>query len=364
MHVLHIFQPTAGGVPMLVRLLVRHQAAAHEVTVVAQPELVSTMQEEGAARVVPMQMSRGLSRLDPVAAVRIRRLVMEARPDVIHAHSSKAGFLARVASIGAVPVVYSPQLFSFELREFNASQRWLFYWVERLLARFTAGLMLSYDRERTDAIQRRLASSENSYVVANGVDIEPLLEIPPPGNGPLTVGTYAHLRTQKRVDILLRAVAAARSRAQFDVAIYGDGPERSALEDLARELGVPATFHGPTNGPLEPLSRIDVFVLSSAEEEYPLTPMEAMAAGRPVIATDVGAVRDIIPSPAVGVVVPPLNVDALADAVSELATAPDRRAALSAAGRLEAQRRFGGNRMAAEAVAVYHDVLRRVRARA
>jgi glycosyltransferase involved in cell wall biosynthesis len=137
--------------------------------------------------------------------------------------------------------------------------------------------------------------------------------------------SVARLEAGKGLDVLLRA-AAHLPEATF--AIAGDGPERVVLEALARALGVDerVRFLGFRNDVEALLAGCDVFVLPSLDEGFPLSVLEAMAACRPVVASDVGGVPEAITHDETGLLVPPGNPDALAAALARLLDdAPTRR---------------------------------------
>jgi glycosyltransferase involved in cell wall biosynthesis len=119
----------------------------------------------------------------------------------------------------------------------------------------------------------------------------------PPGR-PLVIGTLTGLRPEKNLGRLLRAFAAARRSQALRLLIIGDGSERAALQDQARSLGVAAdvTFTGYLPAPQERLREIDLFALSSDTEQQPISMLEAMALGIPVVATRVGDVPYIVPA--------------------------------------------------------------------
>ncbi len=127
----------------------------------------------------------------------------------------------------------------------------------------------------------------------------------------LTIGTVAGLRPEKNVARLIRAFAAVKARQAARLVIIGDGPERGALEALARELGVAAVveFAGYQPNPMDWLATFDLFALSSDTEQLPISMLEAMACGVPVVATRVGDVPDIMPGVATLALSAPLDLE-------------------------------------------------------
>jgi glycosyltransferase involved in cell wall biosynthesis len=146
------------------------------------------------------------------------------------------------------------------------------------------------------------------------------------------LGTVARLVPGKRLDVLL---AAAARLPDVSVVIVGDGPASEPLRSLADELGIGARVHvlGWRDDAREITAALDVFVLPSEAEGVPMTILEAMRAGVPVVASDVGSVRDAIDDGETGVLVPVGDAGALADAIAALLADDERRARLVASAR-------------------------------
>ena len=179
----------------------------------------------------------------------------------------------------------------------------------------------------------------------------------PNGNRPRPlVGTTARLVDQKGLDVLLRALPAVPGT---DVEIVGDGPERAALEALAGELGISARvrFVGWSDRAREWLGRWDVFVLPSRFEGLPLSILEAMLAELPVVATDVGSTREAVRDQVTGRLVAAGDPDALAEALRDVLSDPQRARALGLAGRELALERFTAGAQARRYEALYDELL-------
>jgi glycosyltransferase involved in cell wall biosynthesis len=160
-------------------------------------------------------------------------------------------------------------------------------------------------------------------------------------DGAVVIGTVAALRPEKNLGRLLRAFHALPATLRARLVIVGGGPERPALEALAGELGLGGRvlFTGPVEDPAPLYAEFDIFALSSDTEQMPLSVLEAMAAGLPVAATDVGDVRAML-APANAAHVVPGDHAALGEALRRLAEDPAQRAWLGAANRAVAEREF------------------------
>lgn len=157
------------------------------------------------------------------------------------------------------------------------------------------------------------------------------------------VGIVGMLRPEKAHAVLLRAAAIIRKtdeRVRF--LIVGDGPEREGLEAMAKdlELANAVTFTGGRNDIPEILSTLDLFVLCSDTEAFPVSILEAMAMRKPVVSTDVGSVSEAVEHGVTGLLVPPGQPEVLAEAIRSLLADPYRRRAMGSTGRRRVEERF------------------------
>jgi glycosyltransferase involved in cell wall biosynthesis len=184
------------------------------------------------------------------------------------------------------------------------------------------------------------------------------LGIPP---GRWVVGIVARLTPVKNHQLLLRAVRRLTAAGSpIHIVIVGDGPERAGLEQLTREgdQGGSVTFTGTLPNRPNPPALFDVSVLTSRSEGFPNAVVEAMAAGRPVVATDVGGVRDAVTEGVTGLLVPEEDDAAFAAALERLRGDPALAAALGSAGRREAEDRFSEEVVLNQLMALYEELAR------
>jgi glycosyltransferase involved in cell wall biosynthesis len=176
----------------------------------------------------------------------------------------------------------------------------------------------------------------------------------------LVVGVVANLLPVKDHGTLLRAAALLTSRwPRLHVVLVGDGECRAALEGLARALGLEGRAHfvGRRSNEPNPHQLFDISVLCSVSEGFPNSIVEAMAAGRPVVATDVGGVTDAVSDGETGLLIPPSNPDRLAAAIEALLLDPERRCALGSAGRDRARDRYHAATVVGSLEALYERLL-------
>ena len=182
------------------------------------------------------------------------------------------------------------------------------------------------------------------------------LEPTPRVSAGFVIGSLGRLHAQKGYDVLVRALVSLEG---VTAVIVGGGEERAALLDLAEELGVRdrLVLRDWSDEARSCLTSFDVFVLPSRFEAFPLTIVEAMLAGVPVVASDVGSVVEAVLDGSTGLLVPPGDAEALADAVRGLAEDPERRRELGERGRRRALELFTAEAMAARYEALYDEVL-------
>ncbi|WP_214405734.1 glycosyltransferase family 4 protein [Pseudonocardia lacus] len=342
--VLHVSQPTTEGVAAVVVQLVGDQVGrGWDVRVACPPGPLAERVVAAGARVHawPATRSPGPSTLPE--AVRLRRVLREVRPDLVHLHSSKAGLAGRLAVRGRVPTVFQPHMWSFQVAD-GALARASLAWERWAAARWTARLLCVGDDEL--AVARASGIRQAADVVANGVDTDALTPADRTdarrelglADAP-TVVCVGRLADQKGQDLLLRAwptVLAAVPDARLE--LVGTGPR----EREWRALGTDPSVHwaGGTDRPDRWYAAADVVALPSRAEGLALVPLEAMACARPVVAFDVGGVRQSLgPDPA-GAVVAPGDVEQLAKELAARLIDPAAAQAEGRRGRARAVERF------------------------
>ncbi len=285
---------------------------------------------------------------------RFRGVLAALRPDVLVTSNWGSIEWAMANALVGLRHVHIEDGFGPEERARQLPRR---VWARRLLLRRATVVLPSRTLERIALRVWRLPPGRVRYI-PNGIDLERFAAGPPgpapwsgAGEGPV-IGTVAALRPEKNLARLLHAFARlGRGR----LVIVGDGPERQALEALAGALGVAGAvqFTGHMATPQDAYRHFDVFALSSDTEQMPLAVLEAMAAGLPVAATEVGDVAEMLAPENRPFVVAP-DAARLAGILATLLDAPDLRRALGAANRTRAEREYGQAAMFAR----YAEVLR------
>lgn len=286
---------------------------------------------------------REISPARDYAALRaLRRLLRTTSYDVIHTHSSKAGILGRVAAfLEGVPLIAHTSHGS-PLAERLSSSRWILYWcAEQLAAALTHRLFAVSEVERA-ALRRWLRLRRGALRVMTIVPeylraISPEWSPSPASRWDLVA--VGNLYPNKGYDVLLVALAkVAQTCPDVRLTIYGEGPERVALQQLASRLGVSGRVNlaGHVADAPARLLHAGTFVMPSRKEGLPLALLEAMAVAMPIVATDVGAVSDTL-GPSVPVA-PAGGAEGLARLLCAVLSSDERRLALAAAGRASFER--------------------------
>lgn len=374
--VLHITQPVDGGVARVVTDLTRAQLAAGLRVAVACPAggLADRLRELGAdVRHWPATRAPGPALVPEVR--RLRRVIADVRPDLLHAHSAKAGLAARLAVRGRIPTVFQPHAWSFEAVDGSAARLALGW--ERWSGRWTARTVCVSEAERLRGVRAGLRGPWS--VVPNGVD-PARFPADAPGYahddpaGPrlrlrLRYGVAAHaplvvcvgrLCRQKGQDVLLDAWESVLARVpDARLALVGDGPDRARL---AARAPASVLFTGAVADAAAWYRAADLVVLPSRWEGMALAPLEAMACGRPVVVTDVDGAREgLPPASAPHCLVRSEDPAALADTTAALLLDAPLRASLGRGGRAHVRSTHDVRHTAAAITALYDDLLTDVR---
>jgi glycosyltransferase involved in cell wall biosynthesis len=312
----------------------------------------------------PLTDTRALRELGGIA----RRF----RPDLIHTHTAKAGFLGRTAGLLAVrPRPVLVHTFHGHVLEgyFGSAKTRVYRGLERGLGR-PSDRLIGVSRQTVDDLVRLgVAPREKFSVIPLGLDLGAFATLQP-GSGEvrkqlavpedrMLLAFVGRIVPIKRVDVLLRAFARAHdSGSPVHLAIVGDGETRADFERLARELGIASavTWLGYRRDLPEIAAAADVAILSSDNEGTPVWLIESSAAGVPAIATDVGGTSDVV-TPETGLLVPPDDAVALGDAIARLAKDPEGRRAMGERARAHVLARYSVERLIEDIDALYTELL-------
>ncbi|MEU3788971.1 glycosyltransferase family 4 protein [Streptomyces fructofermentans] len=364
--VLHVSQPVDGGVARVVTDLVRAQLAAGAEVTVACPADGGLAPAAGALG-CDVRHWRATRSPGPLLAREVRdlrRVLREVSPDLVHAHSAKAGLVARLAVRGRLPTVFQPHAWSFEA--VGGATRLLALNWERAGARWASRMVCVSEAERRTG--RRSGIGGRWSVVPNGVDTDRFSPVPAhvgrsgiallDGTAPAAplVVCVGRLCRQKGQDVLVEAWHEVTRRVpSARLVLVGDGPDAPALRAAAPSS---VLFAGSVADVVPWYRAADLVVLPSRWEGMALAPLEAMACGRPVVVTDVDGARESLP-PGQGprCLVPPERPDALAGAVADLLLDPPLRESLGRQGRRYVTTTHDVRHMTGAVLDVYRELL-------
>jgi glycosyltransferase involved in cell wall biosynthesis len=282
----------------------------------------------------------------------------EVRPDLVTAHGAKVGILGRLAArVLRLPLVVTvhgwacapgtPPLQALASR-----------WLERTIGPLASKVITVSEFDRRFGVDTRLVSENRVVTVHNGMpDIAVELRAVP-GGAPVRLVMVARFEPQKDHATLLRALGGLQTHP-WNLDLVGDGPLRPAMEALADSLGIRerVNFLGQRRDVDRILSQSHISTLVSNWEGFPLSILEAMRAGLPVVATGVGGVAEAIEDGKTGYVVAQGDPDVLRDRIERLLTSSALRVQLGTNGRRRYEQHFTLDRLVANTLTVYRNVL-------
>lgn len=329
---------------------------------------------------------------DLAALVQVLRIVQEERPEIIHTHTAKAGAIGRLAGIlynrfghGRPPGARAILIHTFHGHVlegyFPVWMSRFFVTIERWLARRTDCLIAVSRRVRDELlVGKGIGRPDQWRVIPLGLNLSALAGLPlPDGKSAVRIGMVGRLVPIKNPGLFLRALHCVilqegTDQASVSGVIVGDGPLRKTLEDEVRQLGLDRIVR--FSGWQRDLSRVyeglEAACLASWNEGTPVSLIEAMAAGRAVVATDVGGVRDLLEGQSQssthialggfrvtdrGILVRPGDMEGLAAALATLARDADLRTRLGQAGRAYVMEHFGSERLLKDIGALYEELV-------
>ena len=347
-----------GGAQVHVRDLLVGLAGSVDRALVCGDE--GWLTEQARASGVPVYVVPELEReIDPardLSATRaLRRLVRQLQPDLVHTHSSKAGLLGRLAArLERRPAIHTAHSWAFS-DGIAWRRKALAIPMEAAAARWTRRFIVVSEADREVGLRYKVARPRQVRVVHNGV-VDVVQRASPGAEGVPVLLMVARFAAPKEPLLLLRALA--RLRRPWRLRLVGDGPDRPAVQAQVDALGLADRVEllGTRLDVPELLSQAQIGLLISRQEGFPLVVLEAMRAGLPVIASDVGGIREAVEPGRTGALVPRGDEAALAAAIDGLLADPALRVRQGAAGRAAFEARFTVQRMLEGTLAVYREV--------
>ncbi len=328
-------------------------------------------------RVLPLaELGREISPIrDIIAATKLARLIRQERPQILHTHTAKAGTIGRLAALLAGPARPAVVVHTFHghvLRGyFDPVRTAAFRLLEKGLARVSTALIAVSPEVRDDLVRMGVAPASKFVVIRLGIELEQRvhaqrglreesrrqLGVTPDR---FLVGWVGRMTGVKRVDDVLLGFARLREQGIDAVlCLIGDGPDREGMELRAHELGVirHCLFLGYQEEVAPYYAAFDAVMLPSANEGTPVSVIESLAAGCPVVATRVGGVPDVVNENEDGFLVEMGDVQALGDRLADLARDPELRRRMGEAGRSRILERYAVDRLIGDVDELYRTLL-------
>lgn len=366
--VLHVAQ-AAGGVDRYIQMLLKYldKEKFENILVCSQDfheedyrDLVDSFEQ--------VEMTRAIGGNDLKAIKGVRALIKKYNPDIVYAHSSKAGAIARVADIGLKNhCVYNPHGWAFNMR-CSSKKKTMYTVIEKVAAPFCDKIICISDAEKQSALDKKICKENKLQVIFNGVDIEAYengvhgvvkrreLNIP---EDAFVVGMVGRMSPQKAPDVFIKMakrVKDAVPNAHF--IIVGNGNQEDEIRKYAADNGFADSLHitGWVDNPMSYVELFDVACLLSRWEGFGLALPEYMMAGKPIVATSVDAIPNIIKDGENGLLVNVDDVDGASKAVNRIFDDSVLRRKLIEHGYSDVESRFDVKRVSVEHQTVFESL--------
>ena len=304
--ILHVAQ-AAGGVDRYIRMLLKYldKEKFENILVCSQDfheedyrDLVDSFEQ--------VEMTRAIGSSDLKAIKEVRALIKKYNPDIVYAHSSKAGAITRVADIGLKNhCIYNPHGWAFNMR-CSAKKKAMYTAIEKIAAPFCDKIICISDAEKQSALDKKICREDKLQVIFNGVDIESYengvrgtikridLNIP---EDAFVVGMVGRMSPQKAPDVFVKMAKHVKDEVpNAHFIIVGNGNQEDEIRKYAEDNGFSNSLHitGWVDNPMSYVELFDVACQLSRWEGFGLALPEYMMAGKPIVASRVDAIPNII----------------------------------------------------------------------
>ena len=360
LRILHVAQ-AAGGVDRYIRMLLKYldKEKFENILVCSQD-----FNEEDYKGLVDyfeqVEMTRAIGSNDLKAIKSVRTLIKKYNPDIVYAHSSKAGAIARVADIGFKNhCVYNPHGWAFNMR-CSAKKRAVYTAIEKIAAPFCDKIICISDAEKQSAIDKKICKENKLQVIFNGVDIEGYengqhgvikkrdLNIPEEA---FVVGMVGRMSPQKAPDIFIKMAKQVKDKVpNAHFIIVGNGEQETEIREYAEDNDFSESLHITewVDNPMSYVEIFDVACLLSRWEGFGLALPEYMMAGKPIVASRVDAIPNVIRNGENGLLVEADDANGASEAVLQIYQEDDLRDRLVTQGLEDVHNRFNARRVSAE----------------
>lgn len=368
--IMHVVQ-AAGGVDRYIRMLLKYlDKEKFENILICSQDFHKADYDELVDCFEQIEMNRAIGMSDLKSIREIRNLIKKYNPDIVYAHSSKAGAIARVADIGLKNCcVYNPHGWAFNMR-CSEKKKAMYAVIEKTAAPFCDKIICISDAEKQSALEKKICKEDKLQVIFNGVDIEAYedeehgkakradLNIP---EDAFIVGMVGRISPQKAPDVFAEMANIVKdeiSNAHF--IIVGNGEQEEKIRKYAKDTGMSDCLHitGWVDDPMSYAELFDVACLLSRWEGFGLVLPEYMMAGKPIVATNVDAIPNIIRNEENGLLVEVDNVKEASEAVIRLYENAKLKENLVFQGTKDVHSRFDARRVAKEHEKLFEELVR------
>ena len=365
--VLHVAE-AAGGVERYLQTLFKYsdKGQVENILVCSQNYDYKKMKSL-ADRVIVLKMAHQINPSSDIKVEKaLRRIIKQLKPDIVYAHSSKAGALARIADLGLKnKVIYNPHGWAFNMQQ-SAKKKEMYKWVEKISVHFCDKIVCISDAEKESALREKICKPSKLQVIYNGIDLEAIKNTIPKTKAELNipedafvVGMVGRLSKQKAPDVFVKAAKLIKDKipnAYF--LMVGDGELRGQVENLIHQYDLGSSFliTGWVDNPTAYMKIMDVGMLLSRWEGFGLVLPEYMACGVPIVATNVDAIPNIIKDGVNGMLVNKDSFVGVQKVCTGLKNDTELKDRIIASAKSMVRNKFGAKRVAKESIGLYKDL--------
>ena len=351
----------AGGVDRYIRMLLKYlDKDKFENVLVCSQDFHEEDYKGLVISFEQIEMTRAIGGNDLKAIKEVRALIKKYNPGIVYAHSSKAGAIARIADIGLKNrCVYNPHGWAFNMR-CSAKKKAMYTAIEKIAAPFCDKIICISDAEKQSALEKKICREDKLQVIFNGVDIDAYengvrgavkrrdLNIP---EDAFVVGMVGRMSPQKAPDVFIKMAKKVKdSVPNAHFIIVGNGNQEAEIRKYAEDNGFSDSLHitGWVDNPMSYVELFDVACLLSRWEGFGLALPEYMMAGKPIVASNVDAIPNIIRDGENGLLVKVDDAVGASEAVLRIYQEDGLKDRLVAQGMEDVHNRFNARRVSEE----------------
>lgn len=368
--ILHVAQ-AAGGVDRYIRMLLKYlDKDKFENVLVCSQDFHKEDYNGLVDYFEQIEMTRAIGASDLKATKAVRKLIKKYNPDIVYAHSSKAGAIARIADIGLKNYcIYNPHGWAFNMR-CSARKKAIYTVIEKIASPFCDKIICISDAEKRSALEKKICRDDKLQVIFNGVDIDAYengvhgavkredLNIP---DDAFVVGMVGRMSPQKAPDVFAKMAKQVKDEVpNAHFIIVGNGNQEAEIKKYAEDNGFSDRLHitGWVDNPMSYVELFNVACLLSRWEGFGLALPEYMMAGKPIVASRVDAIPNIIQNGENGLLVEVDDAVSASEAVLRLYRESGLRDRLVAQGMEDVHNRFNARRVSEEHGKLFEQIVR------